>query len=365
VNPLNVAVIGGGHLGRIHTRLLCNNPNFRLLGVTDTDPSARRSLEEEFQVRTRHDYRGWLPDLDAAVIATPTIAHFPIAAELLSRGIHTLIEKPVTNTEVEADQLIQLADRHQSVLQVGHVERFNAAFQEAVRRLPGPRYIEARRMSGYTMRSVDVGVVLDLMIHDIDLIGSLVSSPLVDVRAVGVSVFGPHEDIAQARLEFSDGTVANLTASRCSFQPARTIAWFNERGYVSADLSSGELQQVQLSRLIDTCQPRDIQQFTNDARHEIQSGLFDSVLPRTVERVEPQNAIECEHNDFARAIRGNRVARVTGRHGRRAVAIARSIVDAIEQHRWQDGVSQRVGPQGQKIQLLPVGGNQSPERKAG
>lgn len=354
MSQLRIAVVGGGHLGRIHTRLLNANPVFDLVAVADTSPVSREKIADEFHVETVDDYRELLNRIDAAVIATPTASHYKIGIDLLTRGIHTLIEKPVTNTTPQADHLIQLSDRTNAVLQVGHVERFNPVFEKAAASLPNPRYIEAQRMSGYTFRSIDVGVVMDLMIHDIDLIVSLVSSPLVETRAVGVSVFGPHEDIAQARLEFANGTVANLTASRCSFKPVRSISWFSEHGYVSADLSSGEFQRVQLSDMVDTSVTRDV--FNLDARQEetIKTKLFETVLPKTCTTVAPQNAIECEHNDFANAIRGNRVPRVTGRHGRRAVSIAQSIVESIEQHRWQDGPTQRTGAQGQPINLLPL-----------
>ena len=356
MNQLKAAVIGGGHLGRIHTRLLKHNAQIELVAVADTVDSARETLQQEFHVETTDDYRNLFGKIEAAVIATPTASHYKIAADLLTRGIHTLIEKPVTNTTPQADHLIQLADRNGAVLQVGHVERFNPAFQKACHALPHPRYLEAKRMSGYTMRSTDVGVVMDLMIHDIDLLVSLVNSPLVDTRAVGVSVFGPHEDIAQARLEFSDGTVANLTASRCSFQPLRTISWFNERGYVAADLSSGEVRQVCLSDMVDTSDKRDIHRLDPSMHETIKSALFDCVLPKTCETVDPQNAIECEHRDFANAILGNRIPTVTGRHVRRAVSIAQSIIEAIDQHRWQDGNYQRAGAQAQKISLLPLAG---------
>lgn len=364
MNKLRIAVVGGGHLGRIHTRLLKNNPLVELVAVADTSPVSRGKIEKEFQIETTDEYRDLFNRIDAAVIATPTASHYKIAIDFLTRGIHTLIEKPVTNTTPQADHLIQLADKNNAVLQVGHVERFNPVFQQARQALPNPRYLEASRMSGYTFRSVDVGVVMDLMIHDIDLIVSLIDSPLVETRAIGVSVFGPHEDIAQARLEFANGSVANLTASRCSFTPARTISWFSEQGYVSADLSSGEFQHVQLSEMIDTSSTRDV--FNFDARQEdtIKTKLFDTVLPKTTTVVDPQNAIECEHNDFVRAVEGNRVPIVTGRHGRRAVSIAQAIVDSIEQHRWQDGTTQRTGAQGQPIHLLPLPDSGDQDRRA-
>jgi len=364
VNPLKVAVIGGGHLGRIHSRLLAQNSEFQLMAVAETDAAARDKIESEFSVRTTDDYRTLLGEIDAAVIATPTASHHAIACDLLSNSVHTLIEKPVTNSATQAEELANLAENHGLTIQVGHVERFNPAFQKAKQVLPRPRYIEAQRMSGYTMRSTDVGVVLDLMIHDIDLVVSLVNSPLVDARAIGVSVFGPHEDIAQARLEFEDGTVANLTASRCSFQPARTISWFSEAGFVAADLSAGEVQHVGLSSMIDPASFRDIQQRDSSQINDIQSSLFDSVLPQTKEQVSPQNAIECEHLDFANAIRTQTSPTVTGRQGGRAVKIAESILNSIGLHRWQDGEAELCGAQALKFDPSTSWGRIHPGRAA-
>ena len=364
MSKLRIAVIGGGHLGRIHTRLLQNNDSFELVAVAENSPVTRDNISNEFQIETIDEYRDLFNRIDAAVIATPTASHYKIAIDLLTRGIHTLIEKPITNTTPQADHLIQLADKNNAVLQVGHVERFNPVFQKAQQVLPNPRYLEAHRMSGYTFRSVDVGVVMDLMIHDIDLLVSLIDSPVVETRAVGVSVFGPHEDVAQARLEFKNGTVANLTASRCSFQPTRTISWFSEQGYVAADLANGQLQHVKLSEMIDTSSMRNV--FNLDAGQEetIKTNLFDTVLPKTTEAVDPENAIECEHDDFANAINGKRAPLVTGRHGRRAVSIAQAIVDSIEQHRWQDGNSHKMGAQGHPIHLLPLPEVGDQERRA-
>ncbi len=353
MNPLRIAIIGGGHLGRIHTKILQNNSRAELVAVAESDAATRLRLEQEFGVNVCEDYRQVIKQIDGAIIATPTAAHYPIAVDLLDHGVHTFIEKPITNTTPQADHLIHTADRQKLVLQVGHVERFNPAFEQAAARLPRPRYIEAHRMSTYTFRSTDVGVVMDLMIHDIDLVSSLVNSPLIDTRAVGVAVFGPHEDIAQARLEFADGTVANLTASRCSFQPMRNISWFSETGYVAADLSTGKLQSIYSSSLIDTSINRDIATLSETQQQQIREELFDSVLPLTSGEVRSHNAIEQEQIDFLNAIVEGRQPRVCGRDGRRAVSIAQSIIEAVMNHRWQDGHLQRAGAQAQRIKLLP------------
>ncbi len=354
MNPVRLAIVGGGHLGRIHTRLASQQDDVSLVAVVEPDARAGHRLRDEFACQVVSELGQLADPVDAAIVASPTETHFEIANRLLARGCHLLVEKPLTTTAAQADQLIAAASRHQRVLQVGHVERFNPAFEQARQILPTARYIEARRMSGYTFRSVDVGVVHDLMIHDIDLTCALVPSPLVETRAVGIAVFGPHEDIAQARLEFADGTVASLTASRCSFQPARQISWFGEKGFVAADLASGTLQSVGCSSMIDGSQPRDVSQLPPDAQHQVREALFENVLPRQQHAVEPQNAILQEQRDFLQAIRLGRQPRVSGRDGRRAVAVAQSIVDAIGQHRWQDGNTTRIGHQASRVQLLPV-----------
>ena len=210
MNPVKVAVIGCGHLGRIHTKLLCEAPGFEVVGVADPNSAARDQVEQQFDLLTYADYRSLMDRIDAAVVASPTFAHFDAAAELLLNGIHTFVEKPLTSCSAQAQRLLQIADQQKCVLQVGHVERFNPAYQAALEQVGHPRYFESERTSGYTFRSTDIGVVFDLMIHDIDLVLAAVDSPLANVRASGISIFGRHEDIAEARLEFANGAIANL-----------------------------------------------------------------------------------------------------------------------------------------------------------
>ncbi len=351
MRPLRVGIIGGGHLGRIHTRILKSNSTIDLVGVVDPSSEARAQITRDLDLPVCDDYRNLRDRIDAAIIATPTALHYEIGIDLLNRGIDTLIEKPLCQTLQQADHLIHTADQQQAVLQVGHVERFNPAFEQAVRQLSAPRYIEAQRMSRYTFRSTDIGVVSDLMIHDIDLVASVVASPLLEVRAVGICVFGPQEDIAQARLEFANGTVANLTASRCSFQSMRKMSWISEQGFVSADLSEGTLCRISCPEWLATG-PRDIHQLPVSTQQDIGTALFDKIFPLDEIRVEPQNAIEREQHDFFDAIRSARLPRVTGRHGRQAMSIAEAILDSIRSHRWSDGYATRIGPQAEKINLL-------------
>ncbi len=354
MNSLRLAVIGGGHLGKIHVRLARELPDVELLAVVEPDAAAARRLEDEFNCRVVDDVAAIERAVDAAIIAAPTQTHFQIATGLLSKGVHTFVEKPITTTAPQADHLIHLAERNHVVLQVGHVERFNPAFEQAAREVPVARFFEATRASVYTFRSTDVGVVHDMMIHDIDLVCSLTRSPLVDARATGVAVFGPHEDIAEARLEFADGTVASLRASRCSFQAARQVAWYGEKGYVSADLAAGRLQTVGLSPLVDLGSHRNVEALGSEPCTAIREDLFGSVLPRKTHEVKPQNAIAAEQRDFLQAIRTGQPPRVSGRDGRRAVSIAQAVVESINEHRWADGSGHRVGAQTQRLSILPA-----------
>ncbi len=243
-NGLRIAVIGAGHLGRIHARLLKTQPQADLVFVADPSPSAQQAIIDEFGTRTVSDYRKSLDDIDAAVIATPTSTHYAIASELLERGIHTLIEKPLTDSVTDAQRLVDLADRHRCVVQVGHVERFNPAIQTALKKIGQPKFISSSRLSGYTFRSTDIGVVHDLMIHDIDLVNSIFPGKLVETRALGMSIFGHNEDMAQARLHFSCGGVANLTASRCSFENERSMQIFGDDGFASINLAESKVTLV-------------------------------------------------------------------------------------------------------------------------
>ncbi len=221
MNRLRVAVIGAGRLGGFHAQKLAQLPEVELVGVADPVESQRSRVAAECRTAAFADYRELCGRIDAAVVAVPTRLHHALGKELLRRGIHVLMEKPLTPTAAEADELVALARRQRLVLQVGHVERFNPALAAASPHLRSPHYLEAVRASGFTFRSTDVGVVLDLMIHDLDVVLSLVRSELRRVDAMGISVLGGHEDVANARLEFANGCVAALSASRVSYEPVR------------------------------------------------------------------------------------------------------------------------------------------------
>lgn len=230
-----VAVIGTGYLGSLHAKLYNELDSCRLVAVCDTDPSRLAEVSRQLNVPGVSDYRQLFGSIDAASVAVPTSMHFPISQELLCRGVHLLVEKPFTSTLREADRLIRTARRHRRILQVGHIERFNSAFGACQTFFKNPYFIECHRLSAFPNRSLDVGVVLDLMIHDIDIVLGLVQSRIKRIESVGANVLTPYEDIANARISFANGCVCNLTASRISDEPMRKIRMFLRDSYISLD----------------------------------------------------------------------------------------------------------------------------------
>lgn len=329
---LRVAVIGAGHLGAIHARLLRSIDDVHLVGVVDPREDARRRVAAESQTAEFADHRQVLGQIDAAIIAASTEHHYWLAQELAEAGVHLFIEKPITRTVAEADALIRAANQRQLVLQVGHVERFNPAFGAAAAQLERPRYIEAVRASGFTGRSVDVGVVLDLMIHDIDLVLSLVRSEVVDVEALGAVVLGPHEDIAQARLRFANGAVANLSASRTSYKPQRTMQIYAENAFAGIDFANGTTTLVRPSEKV-RCHQVEVSQLTPAEKQHLQQNLFTEFLPLEQVQVEKRNAILDEQHDFVISIRTGQKPQVTGVQARQCLAVAQAILDKLAAER--------------------------------
>jgi predicted dehydrogenase len=233
---LRTAVVGVGYLGRFHAQKYATLPNSQLIGVADPSASARDAVGAELGVRAYENYRDLLGQAEAVSIVTPTPTHFAVAMDFLQAGAHVLVEKPMTTTVQEGTALVEAAARAGRILQVGHLERFNAAVQALQPLLTVPRFIESARLAPFKQRGTDVDVVLDLMIHDIDLILSVVRSPVIHVDAIGTSVFSKEIDIANARLRFANGCVANATASRVSFKTERRLRMFQDDAYVSVDL---------------------------------------------------------------------------------------------------------------------------------
>jgi predicted dehydrogenase len=369
MNRLRLAIIGAGHLGRIHARIAARLEEIELVAVTDPVEEARMSAACEARTRPVADFRQLIGDIDAAVVATPTATHHAIGMELLACGIPLLIEKPIAPTTVEANELVALARRKGVVLQVGHVERFNPALASVSSDVRDPKYIEATRTSAYTFRSTDIGVVLDMMIHDLDIVLALARSQIVDVQALGVSVLGGHEDLAAARLTFASGCVAQLSASRVSFQQQRTMSIFTARASASVNFATHEATIVR---------PRDevlrrefsIERMSAADRTYWKEHLFSELLVRTQVQTNAVNAIQEEQRDFVAAIRTGNQPRVDGAAGRDAVAAAEMILAKIEDHAWDGNSAGRHGPFAMPALPIIAGTTQrtvdtEPWRKAG
>ena len=238
---LRVAVVGVGHLGKEHARVYAAMPNVQLVGVVDTDAKQGQSIASKYKTQYFASHQELLGAVDAVSVVVPTSHHFAVAKDFLERGVATMVEKPITKDVAEAEQLVEIARRAGAILQVGHIERFNPALMAVLKKPIKPRFIECHRLSPFSFRSTDIGVVMDLMIHDIDIILHLVQSDIKRLEAVGVPIMSEYEDIANARITFESGCVANVTASRISLKKLRKIRVFSEESYISLDYLNREV----------------------------------------------------------------------------------------------------------------------------
>ena len=306
-----MAVVGVGHLGRHHARILAEMPGVELTAVVDTNRERVRQIAGERRTTAYGDWREVLDGVDAVTIAVPTEQHLAIATPFLERGVHVLVEKPMTATTADADRMLELARQSGAVLAVGHTERFNPAVQRVTTLITDPRFIEVHRLGTFPERSLDIDVVFDLMIHDLDLVLDIVDDEVASIEAVGVPVLTPRVDIANVRLRFGRGCIANLTASRISRERVRKIRFFQRDAYVSIDYAS---QDAEVWRLV----PR------NGQAPAIEGGKLE------IAREEP---LKRELADFVAAIREGRPPAVTGEQGRAALALAERVVEAMEMAR--------------------------------
>jgi len=320
---MKIAVIGVGHLGKNHTKHLAKIPGCTLVGVVDTNQKAADEIAQLYQTKAYTDYKKVLRHVDAVSIATPTVAHYQVARKTLSKGIHTFIEKPITTTVPEANKLISLAEKHKAVLQVGHIERFNPAFVAAKEYLQNPKFIECHRLSSFSFRSIDIDIVLDLMIHDIDLILSIVKSPIKKVDAVGVKIISGKNDLANARLVFENGCVANLTASRASDKAMRKMRIFTGTTYASIDFAEKTASVYESKGDLSTLAANPPPGFNPK---EFMLDKFINVLNLTIT---PYDQLEQELTSFVDAVQNNKAPIVSGADGRDALAICHKILGKI------------------------------------
>jgi predicted dehydrogenase len=329
-----VGVIGAGGLGVHHVRILRDLAGDRFAGFVDENPARAVEVAAQYGVRAFPSLDALLEEVEAVSVVVPTTAHHAVASAALARGRHVFIEKPLTATLAEADALIALASRAGVVLQVGHVERFNRAVRAAMPVIEQPRFLESDRLAPFSPRGADVAVVLDLMIHDLDLVHTLVGAPVADVQAIGVPVLTPQLDIANARLTFANGAVANITASRVSRERLRKLRIFQQSGYLSLDLAAGTGEYFRLRRDLDPRQlaraPRALEEFVERVPLEAPEG-------------EP---LALELAQFLDAIAGRAPVAVTGQEGRDALAAALRIVAAVEATRGAMNASGAPVPPG-------------------
>lgn len=309
---LRTAVIGVGYLGRFHAQKYAQLAGSSLMAVVDQNVQAAQAVGAELGVQALRDYRELFGKVDAVSLAVPTPLHHAIGRELLAQGIHVLIEKPIATTTHEARELIATAKQHGCVLQVGHLERFNPAIVAAVSRLNWPRFVESHRLAPFKQRGSDVSVVLDLMIHDIDLIQELVGAPIESIDAIGSSVFSGEIDIVNARLRFADGCVANTTASRISLKQERKIRIFQDDAYLSIDMQQKILSVIR----------------KKDAATPVESAAQVSIEEESFDQ---GDALRDEIAAFLHAVRTHSEPVVTGEDGLRALETATRIAEQVNQ----------------------------------
>lgn len=314
IPPVNVAVVGAGYLGRIHARIYHNMTEANLVAVVDIDRASAATVAAKYDCVAMKSVEELLGEqlgltIDAVSIVVPTSVHLPVSRPFLERGIHMMLEKPIAPTVEESAEIVELANKHDAMLQVGHLERFNAGVMKLAELCAAPRFIEVHRMGKFVERATDVDVVTDLMIHDIDIVLSLVPAALKSISATGANVITDHVDIANARLEFENSTVANVTASRVSRNRFRRIRAFSRDHYLGLNFADQQIEQVRTG---------------DKSRHS----AFPSLIEEKV-KVEPQLPLNAELAHFIQCICNKQQPLVSGEDGLTAVRVAARVKDEI------------------------------------
>jgi len=318
---LTVGVLGAGHLGKIHLRLLNESERYTLVGFYDPDVDASKALAESAGYTYFERQEDLIAACDVIDIVTPTLFHHSIAKSCIAAGKHIFIEKPITHTVAEAEELVALAAAKKVKGQVGHVERFNPAYKAVKDNLGSPMFVESHRLAEFNPRGTDVSVVLDLMIHDIDIILSVISSPVKHISASGVAVVSETPDIANARIEFENGAVANLTASRISLKNMRKLRFFQKEAYISVDFFTKKVEVVKMKDA--PAQPDEFALILQNAEGVKKQIYFDPP------EVKDSNAILEELETFADAIENNTEPIVPLTHATEALRVAHQIIDCF------------------------------------
>jgi len=332
---IKIGVAGAGHLGKIHLKCLGELPGyFDLIGFYDSNPKVREDVSRQTGIRAFEGLGEMLEEVDAVDVVTPTVTHFGMAAAAIEKGKNVFVEKPVTATPAEAKELVELAAKYGAVARVGHVERFNPAMLAVKDIALNPMFVEAHRLATFNPRGTDVPVVLDLMIHDIDIVLSLVKSPVAHISASGVAVVSESPDIANARIEFENGCVANLTASRISMKQMRKVRLFQKDAYLGLDFLKKESQVI---RLYDQADLSSLPPTSFELNTPSGKKIMSMEMPETGQ----VNAIQEELKSFAEAIKKGTASGVSLEEGAEALRVAWAVMEQIEQ-RLQAGKDSAV-----------------------
>lgn len=336
VRTVNVAVIGAGRMGKHHARVYSQHPQCKLAAVVDNDFERAKALTIEFGGQPLRDIGDLPREIQAATVAVPTVYHADVAIPLMQRGISVLVEKPLANEVASARRIVDAWRKSGMVLQVGHSERYNPVVRAMLRMEVTPRFIEAHRVSPFTFRSADIGVVFDMMIHDIDIVLHLVRDRVADVQSVGVNVLGPHEDVANARIRFANGAVANLTASRLALKTDRRIRVFCPTAYLTMDYQKKSGLALKLADnldLIRMARERNFEDLSQMAGMDF--GSMVKIDPLVIDDVEP---LKAEIENFIDSVRTGTNTGVSAEDGLAAVALAEQITTSVREQAWGRGL---------------------------
>jgi len=331
MDKIKVGVIGVGHLGQHHARIYSGMKDAELAGICDIDIRRARKLAKKYRSADYSNYKEMFGRIDCASVVVPTELHYQVAKDFLLNGISVLIEKPITKTVAEAEELLSIAKERGLILQVGHIERFNAAVM-ALEEIPGNvRFIECHRLSPFTFRSADIGVVLDLMIHDIDIILDLSKSKVKKIDAVGVGVISDKEDIANARIQFENGCVANITASRVSFEPMRKLRLFSENSYISLDYQK---QEATIYKKSPELTPKSIITENTEVStiKDLKNFVFGDLLKIEHIKMNNEEPLRKELESFVSCIKNGNQPVVSGEDGIKAIKVATIINEEINKN---------------------------------
>ncbi len=349
MSRLKMAVVGVGALGKHHARILAGLNRVELVAVSDVNEDLGRQIADQHDTEFAADYKTLADKIDAVSVVVPTTYHLDVASHFLKQGTPVLVEKPLAINIEQADKLLSLANKHDAILQVGHIERFNPAMQVARPLCGNPKYIKAERTSPFPFRSMDVGVVHDVMIHDLDLILNLVQSPVRNVQAFGISLLGDHEDIVQAHLEFENGCIVDVTANRVCPTMTRNMQVWSSSGQVNIDFADRTVSQLSPSETMLYGTPIIERAKKPDADiDKMKQEMFGTYFKVNEPGIGDVDALTDELNSFIDCIETGIVPLVDGQAGRDAMQLADNILQAVASHQWDGHAAGAIGPKGLK-----------------